>query len=174
MTTPIYKSTIGAMIRQMEALSGILEKGREHFGLNGIDADAFIDERLQEDMLPFSFQIRAVCHASLGNLEALRIGQAAPPADMEVTSYGQLQTLLRNTIETLKTVTAEEVDSLLEEDVVFTFGEFKLPFKGLGFLTSFALPNFYFHVTTAYNLLRQKGVSIGKGDYLGAIDLNKG
>ncbi|MEM9225871.1 MAG: DUF1993 domain-containing protein [Pseudomonadota bacterium] len=174
MTTPIYKSTIGAMIRQMEAMAGILEKGREHFGLNGIDADAFIDERLHEDMLPFSFQIRSICHSSLGNLEAMRAGQAAPPAGMEVTSYAQLQTLLGDTIEKLKTITADDLDSLLDKDVLFAFGDFKMPFKGLGFLTSFALPNFYFHTITAYNLLRQKGVVIGKGDYLGAIDLNMG
>ena len=171
MTTPIYKSTIGVMIRQAEALVGIMAAGREHLG---DDADAFINEKLIDDMLPFSFQIRAVCHSSYGNVEAMRAGQASPPGDMDVTSYAQLETLLKDTIEQLKAIEPAELDGLLDKDLVFVLGDFKLPFKGLGFLTSFAMPNFFFHMTTAYNLLRQKGVAIGKREYLGAMDMNMG
>lgn len=171
MTTAIYKSTIGVMIRQAEALQAIVAKGREHLG---DDADAFINERLTEDMLPFSFQIRAVCNSAWGNIEAIRAGQAGPPPDMEISSYVQLESLLAETIENLKSVTPDEVDSLLDKDLIFVLGDFKIPFKGLGFLTSFALPNFYFHVTTAYNLLRRKGVDLGKRDFLGALDMNMG
>jgi len=171
MTTPLYKSTIGVMIRQAEALVGIMTAGREHLG-DG--ADAFINEKLIEDMLPFSFQIRAVCHSSYGNIEAIRSGQAAPPADLDVTSYAQLETLLADTIAQLKTIDPAELDTLVDKDLVLVLGDFKLPFKGLGFLTSFAMPNFFFHMTTAYNLLRQKGVPIGKREYLGAMDMNLG
>lgn len=171
MTTPIHKSTIGVMIRQIEALAGILASGREHLG-DG--ADAFINERLTDDMLPFSFQIRAVCHSSAGNVAAVRSGQASPPADMHVTTYAQLEELLNSALDDLRAVTPEELDTLLDKDVIFALADFKIPFKGLGFLTSFALPNFFFHVTTAYNLLRQKGVQIGKRDYLGAMDMNMG
>ena len=171
MTTAIYKSTIGVMIRQAEALAGIVAKGRDHLG---DEADAFVNQRLIEDMLPFSFQIRAVCNSAWGNIEAIRAGQAGPPPDMDITSYAQLERMLAETIENLKSVTPEEVDSLLDKDLIFVLGDFKIPFKGLGFLTSFALPNFYFHVTTAYNLLRQKGVELGKRDFLGALDMNMG
>ena len=171
MTTPIYKSTVGVMIRQAEALQAIVAKGREHLGG---DADAFIDERLTEDMLPFSFQIRAVCNSAWGNIEAIRAGQAGPPPDMEIATYAQLEALLAETIDNLKSITPEEIDGLLDKDLIFVLGDFKIPFKGLGFLTSFALPNFYFHVTTAYNLLRRKGVELGKRDFLGALDMNMG
>ncbi len=171
MSTPIYKSTIGVMIRQAEALAAIVAKGREHLGK---DADAFINERLTDDMLPFSFQIRAVCNSAWGNIEATRAGQAGPPPEMEVTSYAQLETLLSETISKLKSIEPAELDTLLDKDVIFALGNFKIPFKGLGFLTSFALPNFYFHVTTAYNLLRRKGVSLGKRDFLGTMDMNMG
>ena len=171
MTTPIYKSTIGVMIRQAEALVGIMTAGREHLGA---DADAFINEKLVEDMLPFSFQIRAVAHQSMGGIDSMRSGQAGPPPDMQVTTYAQLETLLADTIAALKAVEASDLDSLLDKDLVFVLGDFKLPFKGLGFLTSFMLPNFFFHMTTAYNLLRQKGVPIGKREYLGAMDMNMG
>ena len=171
MTTPIYKSTIGIMIRQAEALAGIMAAGREHLG---DEVDAFINEKLIEDMLPFSFQIRAVCNSAWGNIEAVRAGQAGPPADMDITNYAQLETLLADTIANLKSVEASELDGMLDKDVIFALGDFKIPFKGLGFLTSFAMPNFFFHVTTAYNLLRQKGVPIGKREYLGAMDMNLG
>ncbi|MCR9270587.1 MAG: DUF1993 domain-containing protein [Henriciella sp.] len=171
MTTPIYKSTIGVMIRQAEALTGILTAGREHLG-DG--ADAFINEKLIEDMLPFSFQIRAVCHQSLGGIKSMRSGQAGPPPEMSISTYADLEKLLADTIAELKTITPEELDSLLDKDLVFVLGDFKLPFKGLGFLTSFLMPNFFFHMTTAYNLLRQKGVPIGKREYLGAMDMNMG
>lgn len=171
MTTAIYKSTIGVMIRQAEALAAIIAKGREHLG---DDADAFINERLCDDMLPFSFQIRSVHNSTAGNLEAMRSGQAGPPADMQVSTYAQLEALLGEAIDALKAVTPEELDTLLENDIIFALGDFKIPFTGLGFITSFAMPNFYFHVTTAYNLLRQKGVQIGKRDYLGALDMNMG
>lgn len=171
MTTPIYKSTIGVMIRQAEALQAIMAKGRDHLGA---EADAFIHERLTEDMLPFSFQVRAVCNSAWGNIEAIRAGQAGPPPEMEISSYAQLDALLAETIENLKSVTPDEIDTLLDKELVFVLGDFKIPFKGLGFLTSFALPNFYFHVTTAYNLLRRKGVEVGKRDFLGAMDMNMG
>ncbi|MEM7640243.1 MAG: DUF1993 domain-containing protein [Pseudomonadota bacterium] len=171
MTTAIYKSTIGVMIRQAEALVGIMTAGREHLG-DG--ADAFINEKLIEDMLPFSFQIRAVCHQSVGGIHSMRSGQAGPPPDMTINSYADLETLLADTIAELKTIEASELDGLLDKDLVFVLGDFKLPFKGLGFLTSFLMPNFFFHMTTAYNLLRQKGVPIGKREYLGAMDMNMG
>ena len=171
MTTPIYKSTIGVMIRQAEALVGIMTAGREHLG---VGADAFIYEKLIEDMLPFSFQIRAVCHQTIGGIDSMRSGQAGPPPDMDVSSYAQLETLLTDSIAALKAVEPAELDGLLDKDLVFVLGDFKLPFKGLGFLTSFMMPNFFFHMTTAYNLLRQKGVPIGKREYLGAMDMNMG
>ncbi|MEM9054547.1 MAG: DUF1993 domain-containing protein, partial [Pseudomonadota bacterium] len=165
------KSTIGVMIRQAEALVGIIAAGREHLG-DG--ADAFINEKLVEDMLPFSFQIRAVCHQSLGGVKSMRSGQAGPPPEMKITSYAELEQLLADTIAELKRIEPSELDSLLDNDLIFALGDFKLPFKGLGFLTSFMMPNFFFHMTTAYNLLRQKGVPLGKRDYLGAMDMNMG
>lgn len=171
MSTPIYKSTIGVMIRQADALAAIVAKGREHLGA---DADAFINESLCADMLPFSFQIRSIYHSTAGNLDALRSGQAGPPEAMDLTTYADLEALLGKAIDSLKAVTPEELDGLLKNDVVFAMGDMKIPFTGEGFMNSFAIPNFYFHTTTAYNLLRQKGVAIGKRDYLGAMDLNMG
>ncbi len=171
MTTSFYKSTIGAFIRQTEALQAIVAKGREHLG---DDADNFVNESLCEDMLPFSFQIRAVHHAAHGMINALSSGEAGTPPAMEVKSYGELETLLEESAAAFKAITPEKLDELAENDILFAVGDMKIPFKGLGFMNSFITPNFYFHVTTAYNLLRQKGVPLGKRDFLGAMDMNFG
>lgn len=171
MTTPLYKATIGAMIRQAEALQAIMAKGREHLGA---EADGFIHERLCEDMLPFSFQVRSVHHHTVGMIKALETGKAGPPQPQDVTTYAQLEGLLGEAIDALKAVTPDALEKLLENDVTFAMNDMKIPFTGLGFVSSFELPNFYFHATTAYNLLRRKGVSIGKRDWLGAMELNLG
>ena len=171
MTTPIYKATIGAYIRQAEAIAAIMAKGREHLGDK---ADAFINERLCEDMLPFSFQIKSIHHSTANAIKSLETGQAGPPPATELNDYAALEALLADAIAALKAVTPEALDKLLENDVVFAMGDMKIPFNGMGFLTSFSLPNFYFHTTTAYNLLRRAGVPLGKRDFLGAMDLNMG
>jgi hypothetical protein len=171
MTTPIYKATIGAYIRQTEALAAIMAKGREHLDDK---VDAFINESLCEDMLPFSFQIKSVHHASAGAITSLQTGHAGPPPATELNDYAALEAMVADTLEKLKAVSADDLDKLLGNDVVFAMGDMKIPFTGMGYLTSFSLPNFYFHVTTAYNLLRRAGVPLGKRYFLGAMDMNLG
>ena len=121
MTTAIHKSTIGVMIRQAEALQAIVAKGREHLG-DG--ADAFINESLIEDMLPFSFQIRAVCNSSWGNVEAIRAGQAGPPPEMDISSYAQLESLLADYDGTLLVVShdREFLDNVVTSVIAFEPG----------------------------------------------------
>lgn len=174
MSTPFYKSTVGTFIRQTEALSAIMAKGREHFAANGIDPDQFSNQRLCEDMLPFSFQINSVNHHSGGAIEALSTGTFGPPSSMPASDYASLEAHLKNTVEALRAVTPDAFEQLSQNDVAFVMGDMKIPFTGAGFLSSFSLPNYYFHLTTAYNLLRQKGVPLGKRDFLGQMDVNVG
>ncbi|MEO0608462.1 MAG: DUF1993 family protein, partial [Pseudomonadota bacterium] len=134
----------------------------------------FIHEALCEDMLPFTFQIRSMNHHSVNMLTSLETGQAGPPPELQITDYKGCEELLHKTIETLKAVTPEQLDTLVKKPRPVN-GIFISPIENVtSFLTSFSLPNFYFHTTTAYNLLRQKGVPIGKRDYLGAVELNLG
>jgi hypothetical protein len=114
MTTPIYKATIGAYIRQTEALAAIMAKGREHLGDK---VDAFINESLCEDMLPFSFQIKSVHHASAGAITSLQTGHAGPPPATELNDYAALEAMVADTLEKLKAVSADDLDKLLGNDV---------------------------------------------------------
>jgi hypothetical protein len=112
-----------------------------------------------------------VAHHSVGAIEGVKRGQFAPPANFEPLDYRGYQKLIADTQESLKRLDPAEVNALEGRDVVFQIRDLKLPFTAEGFLLSFSLPNFHFHATTAYDILRMKGVPIGKRDYLGQMRL---
>jgi len=159
-----YLQTLGAVIR-------FLEKGLTHFTTSGVDPDEIVETRLVADMLPFRFQIQSVAHHSLGAIEGVKQGLFLPPPQAPAYDYRGLQQLVVDTREALQKLTPAEVDALEGKDVVFKLRDFEMPFTAEGFLLSFSLPNFYFHATTAYDILRTKGVPIGKRDYLGQMRL---
>jgi hypothetical protein len=101
----------------------------------------------------------------------VRKGVFGPPPPAPAYDYPALQTLVADTLETLRKVSPAEVNALEGRDVAFQIRDVKMPFTAEGFLLSFSLPNFYFHATTAYDILRMKGVPIGKRDYMGPMRL---
>lgn len=173
MAVSFYDASVGNYLQIMGATSGVLEKGLAHCREASIDPEAIVDTRLAGDMLPFSFQIHSVVHHSLGAIEAFKSGVFRPPGEKPRHSYAQLQGLLGETLATLKKLTPEEVNALEGNDVVFEFRDMKMPFTATGFLFSFSLPNFYFHATTAYDILRSKGAKLGKRDFMGALRMKR-
>lgn len=167
MSITFYDASVATYLQIAGAASGVLEKGLKHFRENGTDPDTIVDARLAPDMLPFSFQIHSVAHHSVGALEAMKSGTFRPPGDMGKLTYTQLQGRLAETLETLKKLTPADVNALEGNDVTFEIRGMKMPFTATGFLFSFSLPNFFFHATTAYDILRSKGVQIGKRDFMG-------
>src|SRR5262249_4539257 len=153
------------------AVDGFLEKGLAHFTAHHVDLDEIVETRLAPDMLPFRFQLQSVAHHSLGAIEGAKKGLFQPPPQAPAYDYRGLQQLVADAREALQKVTPAEVNALEGKDVVFQLRDFKMPFTAEGFLLSFSLPNFYFHATTAYDILRMKGVPIGKGDYRGQMRL---
>ena len=124
-------------------------------------------------MLPFRFQIQSLVHHSVGALEGVRNGVLRPAADLPQHDYRALQGIVSDARRAMDNLSREAVDALQDAGVMFEFRDRKLPFTALDFLTSFSLPNFYFHTTTAYDILRSKGVPVGKRDYLGQLRLKK-
>jgi hypothetical protein len=120
-------------------------------------------------MLPLRFQIIAVAHHSLGAIEGVKKGVFSPPPQIDPLDYRGLQQRLAGTAEALRRLSRDEVNALAGRDVRFEFRDRKIPFVAEGFLLSFSLPNFYFHATTAYDILRTKGVALGKRDFLGQL-----
>lgn len=164
----LYDATIPAFIRGLENLSAILKKGQAFADENGLDHAELLDARLIEDMAPLTRQIQMVTDTPKG--VAVRVGQVenAVWADDEV-GFGQLQARLAKVIAFLKAVPADGFEGREDAAVTLTTPSGDIPFTGATYVHGFAIPNFYFHSSIAYAILRSKGVPIGKLDFLGAI-----
>ncbi|WP_242130379.1 DUF1993 domain-containing protein [Sphingobium sp. Sx8-8] len=168
MATQLYDLTVPIFIRGLRNLSAILEKGAAHAREKGIDPLTLTGARLAEDMAPLTAQVQFACDSAKGSV--IRIGalDPFPIADTE-QSFAELQDRIARTIAFLESVPRERIDGREDAQVVLKTPSGDFPFTGRDHALGFALPNFYFHVTTAYALLRQAGVPIGKLDYLGGI-----
>lgn len=166
MSLSIYRASVPVFIRGMTVLADLLEKAVAHAQAEGLDPASLVNARLAPDMYPLSGQIQRASDAAKFAVQRLSQGQA-PKFPDEETTFAQLQQRIADTIAYLQSVTPEQVDGAESRKVVVNFGDFKPEFNGEDYLLTFALPNFYFHVTTAYAILRNAGVKIGKLDFLG-------
>lgn len=171
MGTSLYDLSVGNYLQTLTAVSAFLGRGLSHCQDNGIDPAEIVETRLYGDMLPFRFQVVSVCHHSLGAIKGVQGGEFGPPGAVGELDYAGLQKLVEDTLAGLKALTADEVNALAGKDVIFALGSFKMPFTAENFIMSFSLPNFHFHATTAYDILRSKGVPLGKRDYMGPLRL---
>jgi len=171
MAFSLYDATVGNYLQILGAVGGFLDKSLAHFLEKGIDPAAVVESRLAADMLPLHFQIVSVAHHSRGAMEAAKSGVFAPSAGKPDLDYAGLQALVMEARNELSGLTPEAVNAFVGRDVVFKFGERALPFTAEGFLMSFSLPNFFFHATTAYDILRHEGAPLGKRDFMGRMKL---
>jgi len=171
MAFSLYDATVANYLQILGAVGGFLEKSLTHFRDKGIDPSEIVETRLCPDMLPLRFQIVSVAHHSKGALDAAKNGTFSPPSGKPDLDYAGLQALVTATRSELSGLTREDVDALVGRDVSFKLGDRALPFTAEGFLMSFSLPNFYFHATTAYDILRHKGAPLGKRDFMGRLNM---
>lgn len=166
MSLSMYQASIPVFIRMLGNLSAILEKAAAYAAAKKIEPSVLINSRLAPDMRPLSFQVQIASDMAKGC--AARLAGIDPPsmADTEST-FPELQERIKKTIDFLQTVTAAQVDGSEEREVVLKMRGSEMQFKGQPYLLGFVLPNFYFHVTTAYAILRHNGLDIGKADFLG-------
>ena len=170
MTVSLYDFTVTSFDITLGAVEGFLEKGRAFCEDNDIALSDVVETRLRDDMLPFHFQIVSVWHHSLGALKGVQAGEFAPPPKIE-RDYAGLQALVAEARVGLAEFTPEIVNRFAGSDVVFKIGDTTMPFVAEDFLMSFSKPNFYFHATTAYDILRIKGAPLGKRDFLGQMKM---
>jgi uncharacterized protein len=168
MSFSMYEASIPPMIRTLQNLSKILDKAVAQAEAEKIDLSTLLDARLAPDMLPFPRQIQIATDGAKGC--AARLAGVEPPAfpDTE-TTFPQLQERIVKTIAYMQSVKPEQIAGSESRHITLKFPNRTLEFNGCEYLTGFVLPNFYFHVTTAYGLLRNKGITIGKMDYLGGV-----
>jgi hypothetical protein len=173
MAVSLYDLSVASYLQILGGVSGVMERGMAHCTDNGLDPDALADARLHGDMLPFRFQVLSIAHHSLGAIEGLKAGVFTPPGAMPTGGYAALQQFVEDTRASLQALTPDAVNALADGDVVFQAGEFRLPFTAETFILSFSLPNFHFHATTAYDILRSKDVPLGKRDFMGRLRLKR-
>ena len=171
MAFSLYDATVTNYLQILGAVGGFLDKSLTHFRDKGIDPAEIVGARLAPDMAPLRFQIVSVAHHSRGAIEAAKSGVFSPNMGKPDLDYAALQGLVSEASKELSAMTPEDVNALIGRDVTFKLGERALPFTAEGFLMSFSLPNFFFHATTAYDILRHKGAPLGKRDFMGRLTL---
>lgn len=169
MAFSLYAAVIPSYLQMLAAVSGFLEKAEAHCKEKGVALDTVLQAALAPDMLPFNYQVKATVIHSVTAIEAVRKGVFVPDMAPFIGSFVELKKLITGARATLKRIEPPEIDSLEGRDARFEFGDIRMDFTAEDFLLSFSQPNFYFHVTTAYDILRAKGVQIGKIDYLGGF-----
>jgi hypothetical protein len=164
MATELYDLTVPVFTRSLKALSGLLDKAVSHAGEAG--AEALLANRLIDDMHPLAKQVQIACDSA--KLCVARLSGAEAPVNEDVeTTIAELKARIASTLDFLASVPRTAIDGQEDREVVLKFPGGEWPFKGQAYVTGFALPNFFFHVTTAYGLLRQAGVPLGKRDFMG-------
>jgi hypothetical protein len=167
MAFSLYAATVPSYRQILEAVSGLLHKAENFCAEQGIAAHDIIQARLAEDMLPFAYQVKSTAVHSLGAIEGLRKGVFSPDATPSPETFAALKARIAETLTALEAVEAAEIDAFVGRDMRFAFGDRHIDFTAENFLLSFSQPNFYFHAATAYDILRWKGVPIGKRDFTG-------
>ena len=173
MAISLYDLSVPTFLQTVSAVRGFLDRAATYCAETGADPDDFVNVRLFDDMSPFHFQIECVAHHSVWGLEAMKNGDFAPPALVGSTSFANLRAMIAQAEVALKAFVPEEVNSWSGKDLDIEIGpphdRRRLAFTSETFFLSFSLPNFHFHAVTAYNILRNRGVPLGKRDYEGLL-----
>jgi hypothetical protein len=169
LTTSLYDLSVGCYLQTIGGVAGFLKRGLTHFEATGVDPDKAVGVRLFEDMAPLSFQIVSVAHHSLGAVQGVERGEFSPPTREQPSDYAGLQKLVADAEAALIELDPEHINAFAGKHVVFKAGEHRLTFTAENFILSFSLPNFHFHASTAYDILRTQGVPLGKRNYLGKL-----
>ena len=173
MALTLYAATVPSYRQILASVAGLLTKAQAFCAERGLAPADIIQARLASDMFPFSFQVRATVGHSIGAIEALRRGTYSPDRSPLPETFAELEPLVARAEAALEALDPGELETLAEREVLFVSGERRLPFTGENFLLSFAQPNFYFHAATAYDILRWKGVPIGKRDFTGQVRVKR-
>jgi hypothetical protein len=166
MAMSMYQASIPQLTKMLTNLSNILKKGEEFAKAKNVDGAVLVGDRLSPDMFPLSKQVQIACDQVKNGMARLA-GVEPPKFDDNESTFAELQERIAKTIAFAKSIQPAQVDGTEAKEIKFSIKEWNFEFVGEQYLLTWIIPNFYFHVTTAYNILRHNGVEIGKSDYLG-------
>jgi hypothetical protein len=168
----LYDATIPSCLQILSSVGGLLGKAEAYCAEQKLAEEDLIQARLAADMLPFAYQVKSTAVHSLGAIEGVRKGVFSPDTTPPPQTFAALKTKIADTRAALEAIDAAEINAFLGRDMRFAFGERQMHFTAENFLLSFSQPNFYFHATTAYDILRWKGLPLGKRDFAGRVRIN--
>jgi hypothetical protein len=172
MSPSLYDAVIPSNLQILGALDQVLEKAKSFCAERDSPEAELIDARLAPDMQPLGYQVKSCVVHSIGAVKGARSGSASPDGSAWPSDFDGLRGVLQRASAELRALDRNTVDQLTGTDMNFVAGERRLAFNGANFLLSFSQPNFYFHATTAYAILRAQGVSLGKRDFVGVLRAN--
>ncbi len=173
MSVSLYDLSVASHLQTLGGVANVLAKGEEHAAAGHMNLEELVAYRMREDMAPFTFQVISVWHHSLNAIKGLKEGVFSPPPSLGELDYQGLKGLVAEAIAGLEEESREEIDALVDKPMLFKMSSSEIPFTTTNFMTSFSLPNFYFHATTTYAVLRMHGVPLGKMDYLGQLRIGQ-
>jgi uncharacterized protein len=168
MPLSMHDVSIPVLVRGLNNLSALLDKGAASAEARKIDPSVLINARLAPDMHPLSRQIQIASDSAKGAASRLA-GVETPSWPDTETTFPELKARIKKTVEYLEGFKADQIDGAEDRSIMLNLGGGEIAFSGRDFLFSFVLPNFFFHVTIAFAILRHNGVEIGKRDYLGGV-----
>ncbi|WP_397391758.1 DUF1993 family protein [Polynucleobacter sp.] len=166
MAISMYQASVPQLKKMLVNLTTILTKAEEHAIAKGIDGKVLVEARLFPDMLPLAKQVQIACDQVKLGLARLASVEA-PKFDDTESTLAQLKERIAKTIAFMDSVKPEQIDGTEAKEIKFSIKEWSFEFVGEQYVLTWIIPNFYFHVTTTYNILRHNGVELGKADYLG-------
>jgi hypothetical protein len=167
MAFSLYAATVPSYRQILGAVSGLLDKAQAFCTEKGIAPNEIIQARLAEDMLPFAYQVKSTAVHSFGAIEGVRRGVFSPDMMPSPDNFAALKALIAEALGALEAIDMAEIDAFVGRDMRFSFRDRNIDYTAENFLLSFSQPNFYFHATTTYDILRWKGVPLGKRDFTG-------
>jgi hypothetical protein len=173
MSYSLYTAVVPPYIKMLENLGRLLSKAEAHCAEAGLDEVEILDARLAPDMLPFAYQIKSTVVHSIGAIEGVRRGSFSPDMTPPDDSFSALSDCIETARSALAALEPVKIDAFVGCPMQFVIKAYHADFTAEEFLLTFSVPNFYFHATTAYDILRYKGLAIGKVDYLGRLSLAK-
>lgn len=166
MPISMYRASVPVFVRYLTALSAILKKAAEHCTANKIDPNVLVTSRLRPDMFALARQVQIATDQAKGAAARLS-GQEVPSYPDTEASFDELQARIAKTLDFVQSVREADFAGSDDREISLKAGNQELKFTGVDYLTTFCLPNFFFHISTAYGILRHCGVDLGKRDYLG-------
>lgn len=169
MPLSLHAAYVPSALQMLGTARHLVDKAEKWCTENGNDGNEMIGARIIDDMLPWCYQVKCVAEHTQGSIEGVRKGVYSPDLNPPPTSFDALREKLAGAVQAMQALTEEEMEGFIGQPMRFEFKDRGMDFTAEDFLLSFSQPNFYFHCATAYDILRMKGVPVGKMDFMGRV-----